>query len=589
MGSKQSVSGKAFDIPLLIRVLSYVKPYRKAFYFTSLLTIILAFASPIRPWLIKYTIDKPIAEGNSQQLVYFTLLMIFLLIIESIMQFYQTYEANKIGQDVIKDLRIQLFKHILQFRLKYFDRTPIGTLVTRTVSDIETIADVFAQGIIVIIGDILQLIVVIVFMFLSDWKLTLISLVPVPFLLLSTFVFKRAIKSAFQEVRTHVARLNAFVQEHITGMNIVQIFNKEKVELDKFKEINKNHMKAHIKTIWAYSVFFPIVELLAALSLALLVWWGTKGVVEGYTSFGNLVAFILYIYMLYRPIRMLADRFNTLQMGMVSSERVFKVLDTKEEIVNAGKLTSEFIQGEIEFRNVSFAYNDDDFVLKNISLKVKKGESLALIGATGAGKTSVISLLSRFYEYNKGEILIDGNNIRDYELYNYRAALSLVPQEVFLFSDSIYNNITLYNKQITIEEVQEAAKKVGAHEFIMKLPDTYFFNVRERGAMLSVGQRQLIAFIRAYVHKPKILILDEATSSIDTESEILIQHATEVITKNRTSIIVAHRLSTIKSADRILVFDKGEIVEEGSHEMLLASNGHYKKLYELQFKDDIKV
>ncbi len=589
MSSKQSVSGKAFDIPLLVRVLSYVKPYKKAFYFTSLLTVILAFASPIRPWLIKYTIDKPIAEGDNVQLIYLTLLMIFLLIIESIMQFYQTYEANKIGQDVIKDLRIQLFKNILNFRLKYFDRTPIGTLVTRTVSDIETISDVFAQGIIVIIGDILQLVVVIVFMFLSDWKLTLISLVPVPFLLLSTFVFKRVIKSAFQEVRTHVARLNAFVQEHITGMNIVQIFNREKVELDNFKKINKNHMKAHIKTIWAYSVFFPVVELLAALSLALLVWWGTKGVVEGYTSFGNLVAFILYIYMLYRPIRMLADRFNTLQMGMVSSERVFKVLDTKEEIANSGKLSAELVRGEIEFKNVSFAYNNEDFILKNISFKVAKGESLALIGATGAGKTSVISLLSRFYEYNKGEILIDGNNIRDYELYNYRSAISLVPQDVFLFSDSIYNNITLHNKDITIEEVQEAAKKVGAHTFIMQLPDTYHFNVRERGAMLSVGQRQLIAFIRAYVHKPKILILDEATSSIDTESEILIQHATEVITKNRTSIIVAHRLSTIKSAHRILVFNKGEIVEEGNHDSLLKINGHYKKLYELQFKEEIKV
>lgn len=589
MSNKQSVTGKAFDIPLLLRVLSYVKPYKRAFFFTSLLTVILAFASPIRPWLIKYTIDKPIAEGNNEQLIYFTLLMIFILIIESILQFYQTYEANKIGQDVIKDLRIQLFKHILKFRLKYFDRTPIGTLVTRSVSDIETIADVFAQGIIVIIGDILQLVVVIVFMFLSDWKLTLISLVPVPFLLLSTFVFKKVIKSAFQEVRTHVARLNAFVQEHVTGMSIVQIFNREKVELDNFKKINKNHMKAHIKTIWAYSVFFPVVELLAALSLALLVWWGTKGVVEGYTSFGNLVAFILYIYMLYRPIRMLADRFNTLQMGMVSSERVFKVLDTKEEIANSGTLSAEIIQGEIEFKNVSFAYNNEDFILKNISFQVAKGESLALIGATGAGKTSVISLLSRFYEYNKGEILIDGNNIRDYELYNYRSEISLVPQDVFLFSDSIYNNITLHNKDITLEEVQEAAKKVGAHTFIMQLPDTYHFNVRERGAMLSVGQRQLIAFIRAYVHKPKILILDEATSSIDTESEILIQHATEVITKNRTSIIVAHRLSTIKSAHRILVFNKGEIVEEGNHDSLLKINGHYKKLYELQFKEEIKV
>ncbi|NUM51596.1 MAG: ABC transporter ATP-binding protein [Flavobacteriales bacterium] len=586
MSDKQGVTGKAFDIPLLLRVLSYVKPYKSAFYFTTLLTVILAFFAPIRPWLIKYTIDKPIAEGNMQHLILFTILMVALLVIESVMQFYQTYSANKLGQDVIKDLRIQLFRHILSFRLKYFDRTPIGTLVTRTVSDIETISDVFAQGIIVIIGDILQLLVVVIFMFLSDWKLTLISLVPVPFLVLATFLFKKVIKSAFQEVRTHVARLNAFVQEHITGMSIVQMFNREKVEMEKFKEINKNHMKAHIKTIWAYSVFFPVVELLAALSLALLVWWGTKGVVEGYTSFGNLVAFILYIYMLYRPIRMLADRFNTLQMGMVSSERVFKVLDTKEEINNSGILSSENIQGEIEFKNVWFAYNKEEFVLKDISFRAEKGKTLALIGATGAGKTSVISLLGRFYEYNQGEILIDGKNIREYELYSYLSSLALVPQEVFLFSDTIYNNITLHNSDIPIEEVQEAAKKVGAHEFIMKLPENYFFNVRERGAMLSVGQRQLISFIRAYVHKPKILILDEATSSIDTDSENLIQHATKVITQNRTSIIVAHRLSTIQNADKILVFDNGKIVEEGNHLSLLnKEEGYYKKLYELQFKN----
>ncbi len=586
MSDKQGVTGKAFDIPLLLRVLSYVRPYKRAFYFTTLLTVILAFFAPIRPWLIKYTIDKPIAEGDMQHLILFTILMVALLVIESVMQFYQTYSANKLGQDVIKDLRIQLFRHILSFRLKYFDRTPIGTLVTRTVSDIETISDVFAQGIIVIIGDILQLLVVIIFMFLSDWKLTLISLIPVPLLVIATFLFKKVIKSAFQEVRTHVARLNAFVQEHVTGMSIVQIFNREKVEMEKFKEINKNHMKAHIKTIWAYSVFFPVVELLAALSLALLVWWGTKGVVEGYTSFGNLVAFILYIYMLYRPIRMLADRFNTLQMGMVSSERVFKVLDTKEEIKNSGTLSSENIQGEIEFKNVWFAYNKEEFVLKDISFRAEKGKTLALIGATGAGKTSVISLLGRFYEYNQGEILIDGKNIREYELHSYLSSLALVPQEVFLFSDTIYNNITLNNSEIPIEEVQEAAKKVGAHEFIMKLPENYFFNVRERGAMLSVGQRQLIAFIRAYVHKPKILILDEATSSIDTDSENLIQHATKVITQNRTSIIVAHRLSTIQNADKIVVFDHGKIVEEGNHLSLLnKEEGYYRKLYELQFKN----
>ncbi len=584
MKDKPGVSGKAFDLPLLWRVLAYIKPYKKTFLFTSFLTVLLAFFSPIRPWLIKYTIDKPVAEGNMELLLQLTLLMIFLLLLEALFQFWQTFLANKIGQDVIKDLRIQLFRHLLRFRLKFFDRTPIGTLVTRTVSDIETISDVFAHGIIVIIGDVLQLVVVIAFMFATDWRLTLISLIPVPLLIIATAIFKRVIKTAFQEVRTHVARLNAFVQEHVTGMHIVQLFNREEKELEKFKTMNYAHQKAHIKTIWAYSVFFPVVETLAALSLALLVWWGTKGIIENYTSYGNLVAFILYIYMLYRPIRMLADRFNTLQLGMVSSERVFKLIDTNESIENKGKKEAENIQGHIQFTDVWFAYNQEEYVLKNVSFTVPAGQSLALIGATGAGKSSVVNLLCRFYEYNKGSIEADGIPIRDYELSSYRSAIALVPQDVFLFSDTIFNNITLYNPAIQEKDVIEAAKQVGAHDFIMRLPGGYAFKVGERGAVLSTGQRQLIAFIRAYMQNPRILILDEATSNIDTESEQMVQFATEVLTRNRTSIIVAHRLSTIQRCNTILVFDKGQLAEQGNHTELLKKNGLYKKLFELQFE-----
>jgi ATP-binding cassette subfamily B protein len=420
-----------------------------------------------------------------------------------------------------------------------------------------------------------------------DWVLTLITLIPIPILIIATNIFKKVIKKAFQDVRTQISRLNAFVQERVTGMKIIQIFNREKVEMSRFDKMNKLHRNAHIQTVWAYSIFFPVVEMLSAASLALLVWWGTKGVLEGYTTLGNLMAFIMYIYMMYRPIRQLADRFNTLQMGMVSSERVFKVLDTDSFIEDKGTFSKEKLEGEIKFEHIWFAYIDKDYVLKDISFTAKPGETIAFVGATGSGKTSSINLLGRFYEFQKGDIKVDGVSIRDYDVSKLRSRMAVVLQDVFLFSDSIYNNITLNSTEISEEAVIKAAKKVGAHDFISKLPGGYHYDVKERGGMLSVGQRQLISFIRAYVHNPSILILDEATSSIDTASEEMIQKATDVLTDGRTSIVIAHRLSTIQKADKIIVLEAGRIIEQGNHQDLLAQNGHYKKLFELQFKDEV--
>lgn len=579
------VSGKAWDLKLFQRVFKYVKPYNKEFYFTALLVIILAILSPIRPYLIQYMIDEKVSVADLEGVRNITLLLIGIMVFEAIIQFYQSYLANWLGQTIIKDIRVQLYKHILSFKLKYFDRTAIGTLVTRNVSDIETISNIFAQGILVIIGDILKLLAVVTFMFYTDWLLTLIALIPIPILIVATTIFKKVIKRAFQDVRTQVSNLNSFVQERVTGMKIIQIFNREAVESEQFESMNRKHKDAHIRTVWAYSIFFPIVEMLSASSLGLLVWWGTKGVLAGQTSLGDLIAFILYIHMLYRPIRQLADRFNTLQLGMVSSERVFKVLDTKSTIEDEGNFSKEKLDGAIQFKNVSFAYVEDDYVLKDVSFDVKPGETVAFVGATGSGKTSTINLLGRFYEYQKGEIFVDGHGIREYKLENLRQNMSVVLQDVFLFSDTIMNNITLNSPDISEEEVVEASKRVGAHEFISKLPGTYNYDVKERGGMLSVGQRQLISFIRAYVHEPSILILDEATSSIDTESELLIQKATDILTEGRTSIVIAHRLSTIQKADKIIVLEAGKIIEQGTHQELLTFDGHYKKLFELQFSD----
>jgi len=580
---ENSVSGKAFDFGQFMRIMRYVKPYRPMFIYTSILVLLSAGLAPLRPWLIQYTLDETIIIPQPNLLKLMTIVIIGILILEAVIQFAQTFMANWLGQSVIKDLRVDVYRKISGFRLKYFDNTPIGTLVTRAVSDIETIADIFSEGVLIILGEIIKLIVVLAVMFFLDWRLTLICIVPIPILLWATNVFKNYIKVAFQDVRTEVSKLNAFVQEHLTGMFIVQIFNREKQELDKFKKINARHRDAHLRTVWANSIFFPIVEILSALSIALLIWWGSKQVLSGVVQYGDLVAFILYIYMIFRPIRQLADRFNTLQMGMVASERVFKILDTEAQIASSGKDLKPEINGTISFKNVWFAYNNEDWVLKDVSFDVKSGQRIAIVGATGAGKTSIINLLSRFYEYNKGSIEIDGIDLRDFDPNYLKQQVGIVLQDVFLFSDTILNNITLNNPEISLTQAIEAAKKVGAHRFIDRLPGGYDFNVKERGGMLSVGQRQLLSFIRAYIYNPSILVLDEATSSVDTETELMIQEAIDQITKDRTSIIIAHRLATIQHADVILVMDKGKIVEQGNHQALLKADGVYRKLYELQF------
>ena len=579
------VTGKTFDVPLLKRVLKYVKPYKNIFYSTAIFAILIAFLSPARPFLIQYAFDNYILTPNEDKLLLITLLLVVLLFIETIFQYFYTYWSNFLGQSVIKDLRFQVYKKIIYFKQQYFDKNPIGALVTRVVSDIETISEIFSQGLLVIVADILKLIIVIVVMFVTDWKLALFSLASIPLLLIATYWFKRSIKLAFQDVRKQVSYLNTFVQEHIVAMYIVQLFNRQDIEFDRFKLINYKHKRAHIKSIWYYSVFFPIVEILSAISIGLLIWWGgIEAATTTNVTLGELIAFILYIHMLFRPIRQLADRFNILQMGMVASERVFKVIDTNESISNFGKISLDNCRGDIEFKNVWFAYNEKDWVLKDVSFKVSAGETLALVGATGAGKSSIINLLTRNYEINKGIILIDGVNYLEYDLESLRKNISVVLQDVFLFSDSIYNNIVL-GRQIDLEKVRAYAKEIEIDDFIKSLPNGYHFNVRERGGMLSTGQRQLISFVRAYLNYPKILILDEATSNIDSESESLLKRASEKLTNERTSIVIAHRLATIKNADKIILLDEGRIIEEGNHEELLSKNGKYSLLHNLQYKN----
>jgi ATP-binding cassette subfamily B protein len=515
-----------------------------------------------------------------------SLIMLVILIFETILQYYQTYLSGWLGQTVIRDIRKELFSHLTYFKMQYFDKTPIGTLVTRVVNDIETMAEIFAEGLLSIVGDLLKLFVVLGVMFWIDWKLTLVCLIPVPFLLLATWLFKNGIRKSFNEVRNEVANLNAFTQEHITGMSLVQAFNREEEELKRFKEINKRHRAAHIRSVWYYSVFFPVVEILSAISIALLVLWGTRDIIYSIvpsSTPGRIIEFILYTYMLYRPMRQLADRFNILQMGIVSAERIFGLLDAQDVKISDGTVEKDQISGDIRFEHVNFSYVNDQQVLTDFNIHIKPGEKIAIVGATGSGKTTIINLLSRLYELNEGRILVDGTDIREFSFNNLRKHIGVVLQDVFLFSDTVANNISLHHEDITREQIVEAAKAVGAHDFIMKLPGDYEYNVRERGVMLSVGQRQLISFIRAFVFNPNILILDEATSSIDTETEILIQKAIETITSGRTSIIIAHRLSTVKHVDRIVVMDHGKIIEEGSHAELMALNGQYKKLIDLQF------
>jgi ATP-binding cassette subfamily B protein len=589
-----SIAGKAFDKSILLRIFRYTKPYKKIFYSSVGLTIVLALLSPLRPLITQYTLDNYVVDNDELGLLNMTMVMLFLLILQSIFQFMHSWYTNLIGQNVIRDLRTRLFDRMINFRLGYFDKTPVGTSVTRSVSDMETIADIFSEGLIVIIGDILQLIVIISVMFYMDWRLALISLSTIPLLLIATTIFKNKIKSTFGDVRTQVAALNTFVQEHLTGIRIVQIFNREKREAEKFDIINVKHRDANIKSVWYYSIFFPVVEILAAISIGLIVWWGAGAVIKDQLTFGILVSFIMYINMLFRPIRELADKFNTLQMGMVSSERIFKVMDEPELTNPGGEFEPSKIKGIIEFKNVWFAYDyeksndkEPNWILKNVSFKVQQGETIAFVGATGAGKSTIISILNRFYEISKGEILIDGTDIRNYKLTNLRKHIAVVLQDVFLFSDTIANNISLYNPTITENEMSSAATAVGADVFINQLPEKFNYQVQERGSVLSMGQRQMISFLRAYVYKPSILILDEATSSVDSETEELISSATQVLTKGRTSIIVAHRLATIQGADKIIVLDHGEIIESGNHQQLLAKNGTYKSLFEIQFKHQL--
>jgi ATP-binding cassette subfamily B protein len=579
------ITGDVININLLKRVFQYVKPYKNIFIYSVVLTILLAVVAPVRPFLIKYTLDEHILKGDYQGLLNMTLIMIVLLVLQSIIQYCHTLLTNTLGQSAIKDLRIAVFNHITKLRLKFFDRTPIGQLITRTVSDLETIADIFSEGLIVIIGDVLMVIVIVAVMLYRDVELTIIVLLPLPLLIVATTIFQKAIKSAFQEIRTEVSNLNTYLQEHITGISIIQYFAREEQEYRKFKKINSRYRDANIRSNWYYSIFFPVVEIISAMSMGLLVWYGAKSILEKPMDVtpGTITEFLLYISMLFRPIRELADKFNTLQMGMVGAERVFKVLDTDELTPNTGNYKPVTMNGEISFKNVWFAYTDEQYVLKDLSFEVKAGQTVALVGATGAGKSSTINILNRFYEIQKGEVLVDGVNIHKYDLNFLRHNIATVLQDVFLFSDTIFNNITLNNPEITMEEVVDAAKKVGAHDFIQRLPGGYQYNVMERGSTLSAGQAQLISFIRALVYNPSILVLDEATSSVDTETELLIQHAIDNLMYGRTAIVIAHRLSTIQKADLIIVLDKGEIKEKGTHQELLKIDGYYKRLYDLQF------
>ncbi|WP_298318572.1 ABC transporter ATP-binding protein [uncultured Aquimarina sp.] len=580
-------NGKAFDFKLFKRLIGFTNPYRITFYFVALSAILLSVFAILRPLLLQKAIDKSFIPKDEELILFYISLMLGVLLLEVIFQFLFIYFANWLGQEVIRDLRVKLFDHMLGFKKQYYDKSSVGRLVTRAVSDIETIASIFSQGLFMIISDLLKMMVILGFMIYYSWQLTLIVLAVLPFIVFATRVFQRKMKTAFEEVRTQVSNLNSFVQERITGMKIVQLFTREEIEYANFKEINDKHKKGWIKTVWYNSIFFPIAEMSSSITIGLIVWYGGLRAAQGdVITLGVVIAFIELSQMLFRPLRQIADKFNTLQMGMVAANRVFAILDTESKINDFGQLELPSINGDIDFDDVRFSYLEGEEVLKGITLSVKSGETVAIVGATGAGKSTIINLLSRFYEIDSGTISIDKKPINTIDLKSLRSHIAVVLQDVFLFADTILNNITLNNPDITEEQVQKAAKEIGIHDFIMSLPNGYYYNVKERGVMLSSGQRQLISFLRAYVTNPEILVLDEATSSIDSHSEQLIQDATDKITEGRTSIVIAHRLATIKNADKIIVMDNGKIVEEGNHnELLELENGYYKNLYDVQFAE----
>ncbi|MBN8642146.1 MAG: ABC transporter ATP-binding protein [Flavobacteriales bacterium] len=583
------MKAKAFDTKLFSKILLYTKPYKKRFYGVIVFAVLLAVFAAVRPLLLADAVDEYIKPKNHFGLVQYIIIMGLTLLFEVFSQFYFVYWANWLGQDIIKDIRIKLFQHMLNFRMKYFDNAPVGQLVTRSVSDIEQIAKIFSQGLFMIISDLMKMAACLIIMFYMNWKLSLIVVAAMPILIYITRVFQKKMQVAFEEVRSQVSNLNTFVQERLTGMKIVQLFNREQIEHQKFIDINEKHNKAWLKTILYNSIFFPIADIISSITLGLVIFNGGIQIINGneFTTQGQMTAYIMFIGFLFSPLRQIADKFNEMQMGMISANRVFDIIETQEDVQQNGTIPAHHFKGDIRFENVRFSYLKGEEVLKGINLNVKSGQTIAIVGSTGAGKSTIINLLNRFYEIDSGEIYIDNHNINDFELQSLRRQIAVVLQDVFLFADTIFHNITLHNPTISREDVITAAQKIGVHDFIMSLPDGYDYDVKERGVMLSSGQRQLIAFLRAYVCNPSILILDEATSSIDTYSEELIQNATQTITKGRTSIVIAHRLATIVNADKIIVMDKGQIVEQGNHaELLNKSDGYYKNLYESQFSVD---
>ena len=582
MNKKENI----LNIYLFKRLLTFVSPYYYIFISSLFSVFGLAIFGALRPVVLEKVLDENISQGVSDGFLQLIFLMAILLLFEVISNYLFIYFAGLLGQSVVKDIRVLLYKHIINFKMKYYDKSSVGVLITRSVTDMERIADIFGQGLFMIFSDILKMLIVGIVMILMNWELSIIVFLTLPLILFATKVFQRFMKVAFEEVRSEVSNLNSFVQERVTGMKILQLFTREEVEFENFKKINARHKNGWLKTVWYNSIFFPIAEILSSLTLGVIVWYGGINILTDNTaSIGELTAFIMMIPMMFRPLNQIANKFNTLLMGMVAAERVFKVIDTNSNIIDNGEILVNTFKGDVCFKNVNFSYVPNTQVLNNISFNIKKGSTVAIVGSTGAGKTSVINLLNRFYEINSGEISIDGINIKDYKLSNLRKNIGIVLQDVFLFSDTIFNNITLKDDSISLDQVKLAAKQIGVHDFIMSLPNNYYYNVKERGIMLSSGQRQLIAFLRVYVSDPQILILDEATSSIDSTSEILIQNATEKLTKNRTSLIIAHRLATIKKANNIIVMDSGNIIEQGSHKELISNlDGYYKKLYDVQFQ-----